>query len=469
MSFSPIVNKPGVYRHSGTGFIVHEVRSIAELLKANGMLYEQSNGQWEWMAGADLKSAIAVSGATTLQELLLYVCWDVTNVGYGWTHLGPGVDGIRAGSFYKKRLAANTRHDPTGAKIFALITDFRSGRGVSDNLGSTSYPNLFSGDVFKTKTSDVITPFASGYNTVATQAYSNGVGVIGVPIQKSWSQLLDEIFHTYPNIDRSEVASRAATAKTLVLQWIAKYAPPRPELLVPGALKVEGGFHVIAPRRDVIISSAATRCRMTRVYGCGFRVSDGSFFTSYDMAQPASVQNDSPSWWGIDGGTGTPTAQTLGPIPLDRADFIDGVRIERFMGGAAGVLLSATGERDPSSTIHRTSASYMADYMNAMNPYVGADVPRLVVNGAPEADPAYATRVEGLYPTMVAIPIWMHQLTNWDTLGFGLGQLLYLAQAAMDPGKHSRWHMAQYQPGLVSPGVTLGTDAAHFLNQPLFG
>lgn len=79
-------NANGSYTHLATGFVVHDVWSIKDLLDANGAFaYSVVTGEWRWVAGTDLTAFIKAFGSATLGSLAAAMLAPQVMTIHGWT------------------------------------------------------------------------------------------------------------------------------------------------------------------------------------------------------------------------------------------------------------------------------------------------------------------------------------------------------------------------------------------------
>lgn len=126
MAVTQIEGKPGVYRHSGTQFIVHEVFNIEQLVAANGVLVEWADGAWAWKAGRDMKDMLYAGVCNSLDSVCNAMVEQRNDLGTYTVCNASAQDLINFPMLIDKAAMAGTPLVRSGAKIFAIVTDRKS-------------------------------------------------------------------------------------------------------------------------------------------------------------------------------------------------------------------------------------------------------------------------------------------------------------------------------------------------------
>lgn len=478
MSFSQIRN--GVFRHVQTGFVVHEVYNVTQLLQANGVLCEYSHGGWIWMAGRDLRDFLETRACNGLLDVAVKMGNDSLGVGTVSIidehlksvakHMYVGDDSFYvtgseagyAGAYYSSPI-----HEP---RIFALVNNCQAGRGQGggkwDRLRSLASLDDSCITIFHKARPSSPDRYAQGPYGMYQSTYLRtmdaqkllGTAVIAVPLGMSWDQLMVSIINSLPNSSKSEVQSKALSCMRPMLPKL-KAVVPLPYVFVPVeivATPTGTEFWVVdpkAPTRVDGVSNIINLDPMDQVVHCarggvvfnerGHIQTNAWWLTPADeylggiidsFTHRAADQLEQTMQWD----TATSVTRTWYGTHSTRVDSIDGVRMERVLGGLSGTCITGVGERSmPSSPVNVTSAALVDKWRSAMRFKPSSEVLDRAAGaaGLPETDVEYTQRLTAYAASNPPESAVASRLTQWDNHGFSAGVGMMTLIAALDEGK----------------------------------
>lgn len=220
-------NTKGVYRHAETGFTVHEVYSVGDVIKANGALAcDMTTGDWCWVAGEDLFVEVYRRMGNSLSKLAQLLLGTVYGIKHARFSIGTWYNGVGTwdvGCMSMPGMTRATRTYGSDIRLFGIATNAQAGRGCSvgliDDLIGNDHPDAagctVSADLrgmAKTPSSPSSIPGLGG-SAIAYGKSANIIGraVIAIPL-KSWTSFLSNWRNNLPNIDKGEVQERADAA-----------------------------------------------------------------------------------------------------------------------------------------------------------------------------------------------------------------------------------------------------------------
>lgn len=259
----------GVYRHAETGFTVHDVWSVADLLKANGALaIDMSSGSWSWVAGEDLFVEIYKKGGNTLATVARSLLKQVWQLCYSRICFGTMWKGDTTGWVKMTGNVPASRAVGNDIRLFGVHTNLQAGRGMSTDLLSSTIigPDVGSTGTYGTlgyMKSDVMSHEGTNdyyfQNTLKDQhVFSSGIeapfsynksdkvigrGVIAIPL-RSWDEFLAKWRSAVPNINEGEVASKADAAISSFNAVFRDAVFTVPSVRVPVILTSDGAAYV---------------------------------------------------------------------------------------------------------------------------------------------------------------------------------------------------------------------------------
>lgn len=475
MAFTKITGKTGVYRHTATQFVVHEVYNLEQLVASNGVFVEWADGAWKWAAGRDFRDLLSCFSCTTLES----VCAALDNE---FSDLGTKVftDPLGQYPIYYPLIVDSGRIKgapvaKTGPKIFALVNNLHAGSGRSlqgeegqskwgfkyvseyvhthgaaaQGSGSTTRANNTI-DSVKTAAGPTLRTAPCRLAADATSLY--GTGVVAIPLGMTWDAFVDLLISKLEHGDRSEVKTKCHEMMDPMVVKL-KAAVPLPYMYVPVEITSTGVYVVLphAARNMVLDAGAKNTLDHKRILAMPLR--GGVYFDDYGLMHTSDVwltpakrfdsgldwvhgPGDALSATGTGNLTTVATAASLEGVGTVRVKSIDGVKVERILGGIAGGMLSDTGEQ--TQTI---GASYTAVQLSQLwnDTFVfsvdAAGMARGVVagTGLPESDAVWQQRLESYSgPPEHANAT---QLTTWDTHGLSAGVGMMILLASLDGGK----------------------------------
>lgn len=467
MPVTQIAGKPGVYRHIATQFIVHEVFNLEQILKSNGVLVEWDTGAWAWKAGRDLKDMLYHNVCNSLQSVCDAMVEQRNGLGSYVVSNPTAQDYIAFPMLLDVQALNGSPITRNAAKIFAIITNVHAGRG-HNLLGEEAaskwvgrYPFdyvMSSGWVAGGDTKHGYTianaRTGAGYNLrgVPTQHASDagsllGTAVVAMPLGMTWEAFAVSLISNLEHGDRAEVKSKCHEKMDPFIPLL-KAAAPLPMVYIPVEITTTGVYIVDpSPARRAVLSTHeanTTNLKTVKVMpmrgGVAFD-KNGYSQTSDLWLCPAKKGSGALDWafqiGDPTGATITGSLDATAAIPLQGVNSslvrtIDGIRLERVLGGLGGQFLSDTGEQAVSGSIPNvTSASLVAKWRDAIytaginTSVLGQQT--VAGTGLPESNEVWQARVESYSgPGEFAAAT---QLTNWDMHGISgaVGMLLLLA------------------------------------------
>lgn len=271
----PNAGSYGIYRHEETGFIIHDVWSVADLVSANGAIaMDMNSGSWSWVAGEDLFTEVYKRGGTTLNNVarnLLSQVWELcyTRLCFGVQWKGTTANDDLTGSFRMTGKLPKVRSVGADVRLFAVHTNLQAGRGMSSDLlagtivgaddGSTNtygtlgyimsdVPMMQGRNVYyyqnTLKDQHVISPpVASQRIGYGKSANVIGRAVVALPLH-SWNAFLTSWRAAVPNINEAEMAERADAAIAGFSSVFKDSVFSVPSIRVPIILTSDGGAYI---------------------------------------------------------------------------------------------------------------------------------------------------------------------------------------------------------------------------------
>lgn len=475
MAFTKITGKTGVYRHTATQFVVHEVYNLEQLVASNGVFVEWADGAWKWAAGRDFRDLLSYFSCTTLESVCAALDNEFSDFGTKVITDPLGrypifypliVDGGRVGGAPVAK---------TGPKIFALVNNLHAGSGRSlqgeegqskwgsrntyqhvhthgaaaQGSGSTTRANNTI-DSVKTAGGPTLRGASCGLAADATLLY--GTGVVAIPLGMTWDAFVDLLISKLAHSDKSEVRAKChETMDPMVVKL--KAAVPLPYMYVPVEITSTGVYVVLphAARNMVLDTWVAGNLDHKRILAMPLR--GGVYFDDYGLMHTSDVwltpaqqfasgldwmygPGNALSATGTGNLTSVATAASLAGVGTVRVKSIDGVKIERILGGIAGGMLSDTGEQTQTLGASYTAAQLSQLWNDAF--VFSADAPGLARGvvagtGLPESDAAWRQRLENYSDGPENANAT--QLTTWDTHGLSAGVGMMILLASLDGGK----------------------------------
>lgn len=421
---------PKCYRHVPTGFMVHDVWSVADLLDANGALvHNVESGKWAWIAGNDLHFFVKTRGGLTLAALATEMMKQV-NIRSGGLYLG-GVDSAGGGSVvhvtptFGQGGSQDTWNPAIGGRnvIFALVNNLQAGAGCSSdliNLWTTNVGINVTGSMINLDPSHVnynaayaamdqigsLDNVDNAYrqpNFVAKNTYALGRGVISLPL-KSWHDYFQALADNVDNNDKSEMRARIdASIAQLDITVKKGVLGPRPTVRIPIVICTGGRVYLeenSCPNAGT--DPTASNAKIRKSIYSPFRVPsmldeykgiwrtnplalDPTLpFREWAFYTPNSGDIRSVRATALDLAT-TPKVAT--PIGHMAVKSFDGVNLCKVLGGISGGDPYATGADVLASTLVERAMDYVT---------VDSSVPGQLGNETAEI---YAARMETLYGT----------------------------------------------------------------------
>lgn len=461
--------KPGIYRHVATGFIVHDVFSVDQVIAANGVLFETSTS-WVWLAGRDLRDLLARYQPQTLVDLL--VC--AQRAAYQTSML------VRTPHAYNKpRLCLRGAiGDVLTAKVFALVTNLDCGYG-SNAVDALASRTLQSGAYAFTGNSTGNGYYGTSSKTLLAGAV--GVGCIRVPLGYNWSKFADNYFAAQPNNEESEVKARYVGAKARFEKWLQKQglslnAPVA--FGIPIILMSDGRHRYIPPMRAESSSREATpQVNATdfevgsvpinyiyhqRLLGSRAYVEDGSVGQMVLPLAPAALHGFLTSAGGNHSGTVT-CGDEFSVCP--RIGALDGVPLTNILGGAAGFSVDDLGKYTDRGDSN-LSTKYVFDYYRDILSFpITTTVTDRVIDsgtGTYETDAVMQQRLTTLWDSTEYVSAAGIHLTQYDSLMLTPGQALVALGLAFMEGKNRMMDYIHLDESLSIPlGVPAGGASAN--------
>lgn len=487
---------PGVYRHAQTGFVVHEVYNTKQLLDCNGVLCEYGHGGWVWLAGRDLKDYLSVRSVNSLLDLATQLARDnnamaaVTIYGKGNNSSSTYFGNFCATVFNGQPLATNggtyTRADsaPGTMSIYGLVNNCHAGHGRGGGKWSQPPAQAMTFD-FNAAVFQLAVPALKFRTHCGPMAYNNswrlandagtllGTVVIAVPLGITWDKLMSDIIGKLPHGDRSEVQSKAQEEMGKVLPAI-KAVTPLPYCYVPVEVYSDGSFAVVHPRAPTRYPKAANVNATPYSDSFCHVMRGGIMFDEYGIARTTgawycpTMRYGSDQWSNglhhsmLDITGNQPSNVDNNPVYNFKGtysspvDLIDGVRLERVLGGIAGKRMPGVGEAIlPANAVNLSSSSLVDMWRGAMRFKGASTMFNRATNagtGLPETDAEYTNRVVGLAETTPYESASEIRLTQWDHHGFTAGHGLITLVAALDGGKTDGNWLHEVWPARVAFG-----------------
>lgn len=454
----PTVTKEraGLYRHEPTKLWVTDVPNLQTAISMNGVLLASSvDDAWTWFAGRDLTDFVATFNITTLAEL----CDAAAVYTVGLTRLTKGKRkiGTTTWSMYKSRTLVDVvKFD----RAFGLINGLNAGFGCSrtgdggpvegfaavwgeEADGRCSQPTVLAPD------------FIGAGNAVFHTGYS-------------WEQHIDQFFSGLPNSDLSDVKARVAKAKSYVLQYLKDREIPassRGHFHVPLVFKKTGEVFVVPPVTNkvapdwfghpgfsfsVLLGSraafAGTACGLT----IPFRLYRDDSHTDQELVGCVDGVMAFPAVSRPHNVINEVTLALLRPVT-----HFDDVKIERVLGALSGPRLSPTGEVSLFQGVRAvvSTKDLLNEYLSSIK-VNGVALPQrpMASDGVtPMSDGQWAAQAQASYDLPASADLSDVLLTNYDTHGFGLGQLICVCTLAMKPQDANMGAMWTVDPSLAIP------------------
>lgn len=244
----------GIYRHTATGFTLHEVYSIDDVAECNGCI-ACTEDVWVWVAGRDLAIEIKRFGGGMSLEGLARSLMANYNFNCSGMEFSQGQNTDWGGSnslcvslpgIYK---AAKT---VSSLRLFGIVTNAAAGRGASSNLigattglygsGYVQYRGAWAWKASRTSMNENLRRSPVSFRAVDATLCSTFVGraIIAIPF-KSWAEFKKQWKNALPNIDEGEVLERANHAVSQLSDDVLKMAFGEvPTIFVPVALYSDG-------------------------------------------------------------------------------------------------------------------------------------------------------------------------------------------------------------------------------------
>lgn len=473
--------KSGVYRHSATGFVVHEVYHLADVLEANGVLVE-SGTSWMWLAGRDLRDLVAYYQPGNLASLAAIIA----RPKFANKRIGlPGaIIDIRP-TFFMSNSWSSVTSQPT--RLFALVNNLDAGCGCSSvlsngqqyawSMGATAY---FGGEPG--------TGFYGNYGEPRPDAV--GTGLVPVPTGYTWASLFDTFAQAMPESGKSEVQQKLAAGRVLYYKWLAARGQKPTDKIyhrIPLALRKAASPLYIPPVIDQLgqnISGGLSQMNMIRgkdVPGTAPgtlrapRFLGARAWNDLGLGMMMPPLLTAASTLGVLNGVQNPSVWNSTTLPvldeftgLQAVASIDNVPLSKVLGGASALALSDTGVYTPSSGAgNLSSAQSLRSYLDLSSPGPTTLPTRAVdpATGALETDQVMGARLEAAYAGAKRTPNASAVTTQYETHGLTLFGGIMVAAASVNAEKqwlldHHRWDMygAPKLPMTINP--TIGTLAS---------
>lgn len=430
--------KPGVYRHGPTGFVVHEAYSVEDLIKAGGALFINStNDRWWWLAGRDLRDLVVSTGATKLSDLV----GQVHDISFNY-HVMVRAAGSRfdyMGSFAELK-AARESTSPHPNRVFAIHTNVSGGYGQSAgairNTAAVSFPCYVFG------TSDSRSPSLTRSNSCV--AGSVGTATIRSSTGVTYRGQVDAFFAAMPHQDKTEVRNLIAKAKASALKVLAGLVRNIDDHMVfdvPVLLSQDGAWRLIPPIADKIgpwNNYWGSNNSFAVDIGRRCALANGRQLI---MTPPAYVNTQAYGgmWWSTVGEGASPAESVFNSAVegLIRLTHLDGIRLERVLGGLSASALTQSGERDVVDPRNVVSTELCAKWRSLIS-FGDTTLPSrpLAASGLPQTDAQWTESIESGYAA--AANSWVAtKLTNYDSHCVGYGKLGVICAMAMSEEKAS--------------------------------
>jgi len=199
MAFTRMADTPRAYKHTQTNIVMHEVWTIQELVKMNGVMFDHSDGSWMWMAGRDLINFIRESAATNLVELAEFAKNKIV--------VANGAFGRVGSTFFRPRpIMQWTNPSINVPKLFGIVTSVARGMGCSPDRMSSKGNSTY----FSTATGAHGGVHIHAFKYAILPAAFNGIGVatLRIPSTLSWAGMIESMIASLPNADIAEVKQK---------------------------------------------------------------------------------------------------------------------------------------------------------------------------------------------------------------------------------------------------------------------
>lgn len=504
--------KDGIFRHSATNLVVHEARNVGDLIDANGVLVEWDEGVWIWKAGRDMHDLLAVKGCVSLSNVAQAMD-EQEWYGGTWTFGSP--DGmtsvtypsLTSGTFIKSSdgyAGTVEKKTRTNARIFAVINNLAAGQGSScnknyvqyvgptgdtwDNVaGSTRcyvntvvFPNAggSASDYEKHIRSNAVISAKNEMWTIAPDAHKLlGTAIIRVNLGKTWETLVNELIATLDHGDKAEVKAKCHEKMDPIVAKLKKVTPV-PCIYVPVEIHNDG-WYMVNPQcmNRAYVANLGQYCSGIKQFyspmrGGIYMGNDGIYKTNKVWVLPnAERPNHAWSHGSVSEiaalGNGTDVVQVAAypvkDIGVTKIASIDGVRMERILGGLAGINLSNTGEKDALTGTAFTSAQLTELWFDAIK---FSETSSLLArgtmpNGVVEDNAQYGARLEGL--NLDSEAALATRITQWDLHGFSAIHGIMSMLAALDGDKtNGKWLFTLWPGRLrVAPTYSCGQNGTY--------
>lgn len=478
MAFTKVAGKTGVFRHVDTKFIVHEVFNTQQVLDANGVFVEYSNGYWIWLAGRDLRDFMQSRAVTSLNDFAAGLAPDKRAIGtYNVVDAAAEYAAVFPMVVNASKIIQTAKGFPgtfadtawSTAKVFGLVNNCHAGRGHAggkSNVANAGPAYDYVAGVFQVaapadanrKASFMVGPmmYNQGYNRAADCGKLLGTAVISIPLGVSWDVFMEHLIAALPHSDKAEVQAKCHEKMTPLVAQL-KQLNPIPVTYAPVEIHSDGSFRLVDPKAGCLCTRAGSPPSLGVISSVIHVARGGIVFDDLGIAQTCDEWfTPSLTYSGVDrltsfthrmgdvinmstetGLSGSSTSPTYNEALMFNSQLhaIDGVRLERILGGLSGVNLSDTGETNlPASPINKTSADIVAQWQGAMRFAASstAFVRRSDGQGVPETDAAYVTRLTTLAQTQGVETPLATRLTQWDGHGFTAGHGMMAFLAALD-------------------------------------
>lgn len=266
----------GVYRHEETGFVIHDVWSVADVIEANGAIaMDMNSGSWCWVAGEDLFIEVWKRGGNSLanlaQNMLKEVyAVDMARIAFNVVYSS----GLSSGGLAYPGLLTTTRSVGSDVRLFGVVTNLQAGRGVSADLiddllsinatqtagcymlaDTPNYRGTWFDPIVKNVKGDPWGNVNARYTKSDTVI---GRGVVAIPLH-SWERFLSNWRANIPNIDEGEMAAAADAAINKFNTVFKSALFEVPTIRVPIILTATGDAYIDNnPTRSCVPASAGT-------------------------------------------------------------------------------------------------------------------------------------------------------------------------------------------------------------------
>lgn len=479
MAVTPIPGKPGLYRHTQTGFIVHEVWNLDQLLKCNGALFEKSSNAvfWAWYAGRDLNDLIISSGASDINGLLDHAM-GVSFMGRTLRdESAVGLNQVIPAAFICKDSQGYAWNRPD--RVFGLVTGLDAGFGTALELSVYSTTSILGKSTGNSYGTDF---YFRRKMTSPVDGDIVGGGLVAVASKYTWRDLMNQFYAAQEHANKAEVAEKITKAKIRVEAYLKDVMKLKLDQLAKFTFYVtiakNGKVKYVPPYSTIRYqyasnSEGATKYELQRRYGVRAYCNDNRGITvPVGLAPSASQGIGSPLYSTQDVTTqGTSDAAEIAWYDaLQEITHFDNVRIERVMGGVVGARLSDTGEKDLVQGFNLETQAVIRQYLDTIVLAPTGLSPRPVDNGGtPVTDGVWAQQLEAGWGAVTDNSWIAQKFSTYDTHGFGFGLFLAICTMALEPGKAKRRTICLYEQSRRPPMGDLSVaTAAGSVNNFLF-